>query len=249
MKKCTLTRFDTLDYSGTESLNSICSNLSFSGRQIRKIVMTSASAGQGKSFLTMQIMRNFARRGKRVVMVDTDLRRSFIIKRFGMKAEGEIKGLTHYLAGYCDVNDILFQTNIPGAYLIPAGRDVANPLPLIEAPQFAALLDKLAESFDVVLVDAPPIGLVIDAAEIAKYCDGAVFVVEYNVTRRRELLDAQRQMRQAGCPILGCIINKVSFDTFSAKRYYNKSYYSTHYESDYYSKSERPEATPQKRKK
>ena len=59
-----------------------------------------------------------------------------------------------------------------------------------------------------------------------------MFVVEYNVTRRRELLEAQRQMNQAGCPILGCIINKVSMDTYSAKKYYSKSYYSTHYEGD-----------------
>ena len=127
---------------------------------------------------------------------------------------------------------MLYQTNIPGAYVIPAGRDVSNPIPLIDAPQFGALLDQLAETFDVVLVDAPPIGVVIDAAEIAKHCDGTVFVVEYNVTRRRELLEAQRQMNQAGCPILGCIINKVSLDTYSAKKYYSKSYYSTHYEGD-----------------
>ena len=194
--------------------------------------MTSASAGQGKSFLTMQILRNYARRGKRVVLVDTDLRRSFFVRRFGFKTEGDIQGLTHYLAGYCDVNQVLYQTNIPGAYVIPAGRDVSNPIPLIDAPQFGALLDQLAETFDVVLVDAPPIGVVIDAAEIAKHCDGTVFVVEYNVTRRRELLEAQRQMNQAGCPILGCIINKVSLDTYSAKKYYSKSYYSTHYEGD-----------------
>lgn len=249
MRQATLTRLDSLDYSGTESLNTICSNLSFAGRQVKKIVLTSASAGQGKSFLTMQILRNFARRGKRAVLVDTDLRRSFLVKRFGFKTEGEVQGLTHYLAGYCDINAVLYQTNIPGAYIIPAGRDVANPLPLIDAPQFAALLDKLAESFDIVLVDAPPVGIVIDAAEIAKHCDGSVFVVEYNVTRRRELLDAQRQMRQAGCPILGCIINKVEFDSYSAKRYYNKSYYSAHYENEYLSHSEESSSSNKRKRK
>ena len=232
MRKAVLTRLDSLDYAGTESLNTICSNLSFSGHQIKKIILTSASAGQGKSFLTMQILRNFARRGKRAVLVDTDLRRSYFIKRFGFKTEGEVLGLTHYLAGFCDVNQVLYQTNIPGAYVIPAGRDVSNPIPLLDSPQFGALMDQLAESFDVVLVDAPPIGLVIDAAEVAKHCDGTVFVVEYNVTHRRELQEAQRQINQAGSPILGCIINKVSLDTYSAKKYYSKSYYSNHYEGD-----------------
>ena len=58
----------------------------------------------------------------------------------------------------------------------------------------------------------------VDAAEIAKRCDGAVLVVNYNATRRRELVEAKRQMEQSGCPIIGCIINKVTFDTLSAKK-------------------------------
>ena len=71
------------------------------------------------------------------------------------------------------------------------------------------------------------------AAEIAKACDGTVLVIEYNKTRRREIIDAQRQIAQSGCPVLGCIINKVTFDSLSAKKYYNKSYYS-HYNNEYY---------------
>lgn len=237
MRKATLNRVESLDYYGTESVNTICSNLSFVGTQIRKIVMTSCNAGEGKTSTSMRIMQNFARRGKRVVLVDTDLRRSFLVKRYGFRTEGEIQGLAHYLAGFCDIDSIIYQTNIPGAYIIPVGRETANPIPLIESPQFSRLLDTLAENFDLVIVDAPPVGLVIDAAEIAKYCDGAVFVVEYNSTRRRMLLNAQRQLRQSGCPILGCIINKVAFDTFSAKQYYNKSYYNAYYGGDAYQKS------------
>ena len=87
-----------------------------------------------------------------------------------------------------------------------------------------------------ILIDTPPIGLVVDAAEIAKRCDGSVLVVNYNTTRRCELIEAKHQMEQSGCPILGCILNKVTFDTLSAKKYYNRTYCDHYYGSGYYGK-------------
>ena len=233
MKQATITNLEEMDYSGTEALNTICSNLTFSGRDLKKIVMTSCTAGEGKSFLTIHIVQNLARRGKRVVLVDADLRRSFLIKRYGIETEGEWRGLAHYLAGYDDLDDVVYATNYENVYIVPTGRDVANPVQLIDSPHFTDMLNALARRFDYVIVDAPPVGLVIDAAEIAKVCDGTVFVIEYNKTRRREIIDAQRQIAQSGCPVLGCIINKVTFDSLSAKKYYNRSYYS-HYNNEYY---------------
>ena len=238
MKKATIVHIETMDYSGNEALNTICSNLTFAGRTFKKIVFTSCSAGEGKSYLTMQIAINLAKRGKRVVLVDADLRRSFMIKRNAIETSEEWVGLAHYLAGYSELNDILYSTNIADLYFVPIGRDVANPVPLLDSAYFSQLLDTLAANFDLVLVDAPPVGLVIDAAEIAQACDGVVFVIEYNKTRRREVRDAQKQMMQAECPILGCVINKVTFDSLSAKKYYNKSAYS-HYNSSYYRRSSR----------
>ena len=233
MKKARIHRLEKLEYAGAEALNTICSNLSFAGRNQKKIVFSSVSEHEGKSYMTMQIMRNLARRGKRVVLIDADLRMSATINRYGIEVEGEYVGLAHYLAGYCGMEDVLYETNLYGAYMVLEGRDVLNPIPLLNSKEFAQLLDALAREFDVVLVDAPPVGLVIDAAEIARYCDGAVLVCEYNHTRRRELAAARRQIEQAGCPLMGCIINKVTFDSISSKKYYNRSYYS-HYNSSYY---------------
>lgn len=237
MKQATIGRTDVLDYSGNEAMNAICSNLSFARRDVKKIVFTSCSASEGKTYLTMQIALNLVRRGKRVVFVDADMRRSYVIKRFSVETNGEWRGLAHYLAGYSDIEDVLYATNFSGLCIIPAGRDVANPLPLLDSHYFAELLDMLSERFDYVIVDAPPLGVVIDAAEIAQACDGAVFVVEYNKTRRKDLLAIRKQMEQTECPILGCVVNKVSFDSFSAKRYYNKSYYYGSYSKEYYSRT------------
>lgn len=236
MKKATFHRLVMPDYSGTESLNTICTNISFSGRDMKKIVFTSCAAGEGKSYMAMQVLQNLTRRGKRVVFVDADMRRSYLINRFGLTTDGEWQGLAHYLAGYCGIDDIIYETNFYGTCVIPVGRDVATPVPLLTSPYFSELLETLADQFDMILVDAPPVGLVVDAAEIARNCDGAVFVVEYNKTHRREMMEAKQQILQSGCPILGAILNKVTFDSLSAKKYYNKSYYS-HYNSEYYRRS------------
>jgi len=233
VKRASISNLEEMDYSGTEALNTICSNLIFAGRDVKKIVMTSCTAGEGKSFLTMHIAQNLARRGKSVVLVDADLRRSYLIKRYGMETDGEWRGLAHFLAGYDDLDDVVYATDLDNVYVIPTGRDVANPIQLLDTQHFEDMMNVLARRFDFVIVDAPPVGLVIDAAEIAKVCDGAVLVIEYNKTRRRDILDAQKQIAQAGCTVLGCIINKVTFDSLSAKKYYNRSYYS-HYNSEYY---------------
>lgn len=231
MRTATINQLGMMDYAGTEAMNTLCSNLSFAGHKLKKIIVTSCFAGEGKSFITFQIMRDFARRGKNVVIVDADLRRSAIVKRFDIRTTGEMKGLVHYLAGQSEMEEIIYRLNIPGAYLIPAGRDIANPLPLLDGEQFPALLDYLASSFDLVLIDSPPVGLVVDAAEMAKSCDGALLVLTYNQTRKRELREAQRQIDQSGCPILGCVLNQVTMDSISSKKYFSKSYYNK-YEPD-----------------
>ena len=183
--------------------------------------------------MTMHIAENMARRGRRVVLVDADMRRSFMVQRYKLELEGEGQGLAHFLAGQCDLNDVVYETDLYGMCLIPAGRDVVNPINLIDSSYFEQMLEALAQSFDLVIVDAPPIGMVIDAAEIAGFCDGSVLVLEYNHTRLREVAECKWQMEKSGTPVLGCIINKVNFNALSAKRYYNKSYYS-HYTKGYY---------------
>lgn len=233
MRRALITRMENLDYSGAEALNTICSNIAFSGKNLRKIVTTSCEASDGKSYLTMCIAQNFAKRGKRVVLVDADLRRSTIVKKLGLEVTGELCGLSHYLTGHNPMEDILYMTNMEGIYVIPAGHDVKNPVPLLDSEDFRNLLNALSQSFDMVFVDAPPVGLVIDAAEIAKACDGSVLILHYNKTRRRDILAAKKQLASTGCAILGCIINKVSFDSIASKKYYNRTYYS-HYSDGYY---------------
>ena len=212
----------TLDYSGAEAINTIASNLSFAGKNIRKIVITSCEANDGKSFVGIQTAVNMASRGKRVILVDADLRLSVLNSVYDITLSGGGQGLAHYLSGQCEMEQCVYETNIQNVYLLPIGTDVQAPLSLIATPDFANLMQTLGENFDMVIVDAPPVGMVIDAAEIAKSCDGSVLVLEYNKTRIRGLQDAYQQMVRTGTPVLGCVLNKVAMDRLSTKKYYYK---------------------------
>lgn len=225
MKRLTISRFPELSYACSEAINALCTNLSFSGADVRRVMVTSCQTHEGKSFVSMNTMRTMAELGKSVVLIDADLRRSAIQTNYGVQYEqGRGMGLTHYLAGMAGLEDVLYATDIEGAYMVPVGHEVFNSLPLLASSLFQELLDDLAKRADYVLVDAPPIGMVIDAAEIAKTCDGTLLVVSYDRVKRQELLEAKEQLEQSGTPILGTVLNMVKLDSYLNKKYYYKSY-------------------------
>ena len=239
MNQVELTRFPALDYACKEAMNTLCTNLTFVGGMRNRIMITSCNASEGKSFLSMNIMRTLAQLGHSVVLVDADLRRSQIKARYGLHfLDGEGYGMTHYLAGICGPEDVVYATDIPGSAIVPVGHEVINSLAMLNTPRLERLFKQLSSQFEFVIVDAPPVGVIIDAAEIAKYCDGTIFVVKYNSVSRKELLNARQQIERSGSVVLGAVLNEVSFDSLSSKKYYNKSYYS-HYNSDYYKPSKR----------
>lgn len=230
MNNLIIKHFPSPSYSVAEAVNTLCTNLSFSGENVKKIMITSCHAAEGKSFLSMNIMRTMAKFGKNVVLVDADLRRSMITTQYALQfSDAERKyGLAHYLAGKAEEGDVIYSTSIRGAYMVPVGRAVSNPLPLLNSQRFERLLDDLSQQADYVLVDAPPVGTVIDGAQIAKSCDGTLIVVNYNTVRRQELIDVKEQIEQTGCPILGAVLNMVEYDSYLNRKYNYKYYYSNY---------------------
>lgn len=270
LKNVTISRFPPLEYECNEALNTLCTNLSYCGDDIQTILFTSRYTREGKSSLTMYIMRTLASLGKRVVLVDTDLRRSVMAKRFRLKFDdGKIVGLTEYLAGVKKFNesddvtgvgdklnksvkitDIVYKTNVPNAYIVPAGRDAINSLQLLASARFGDLIERLRESFDVILVDSPPAGVIVDAVEVARYCDGAVIVVAHNRGRKQDISDVAASISQTGCRVLGAVLNGVNLDSFQNRKYYYRSgRYANYYRNDYYRSAPKREASVDKRKK
>lgn len=242
MNKLVFLKFKELSYAVSEALNTLCTNLTFMGNSKKVIAVTSCTAHEGKSYVTMNMMRTLAQLGHKVLLIDADLRRSMISVKYGVKIEkGNGEGLSHYLAEMCSLDEVTYETDIPGAYMIPVGHEVSNSLALLSTPRLEQMMKKLREEYEYILVDVPPVGAIIDAAEIAKHCDGTFFVVKYNAIGRKELQEAKRQMERAGSTILGAVLNNVELDSLSSKKYYNKTYY-THYDTEYYK-------PPQKKKK
>ena len=229
MNHIDITKFAPLDYAGQEAVNTLCTNISFFGSKMKRIMLTSTYMAEGKSFVSLNILRTMARYGKNVCLVDADLRRSYIASQYGLRFAGgqERYGLAHYLAEMAEESSVIYSTNIEGAYIVPAGREVSNPLPLLNSEGFAELLDHLAAMFDYVIVDAPPIGTVIDAAEIAKSCDGALIVVKQKEIKRQELIEVRSQLEQTGCAVLGAVLNMVEYDKYMDRKYYKSEY--SHY--------------------
>lgn len=224
MLKMEINRFGQLDYHAKEAINTLCTNLSLAGGDFKKLMLTSSHPEEGKSFVAMNLMRSFAELGLRVVLVDADIRASRLIGTYDISIEAEEgkkpMGLSAYLAGRCSLEDILGSTNIPNAWMVLAGKTVINSLSLFSTRRFDTLVNKLAENFDIVLVDAPPIGTIIDPARIAESCDGMLLVVQSGAVVVQELASVIRQIEKTRCPLLGTVLNK-----FDDKQYGNKYYY------------------------
>ena len=224
-----------LEFSYTEAMNSLATNLSFCGDHLHTLLITSRYAYEGKSFVSMNLMRTLASLGKRVVLLDADLRRSKMMSLYRIRFSTERNmGLAHYLAGMCEMQDIVYETNLPNAYLIPIGREVGSSLQLLSSKRLPELIERLRASFDMVLVDTPPAGMIVDALEIAKHCDGTLMVVRYNRGRKQDLVELVESINKTGCPVIGNVLNQVDFRSFTSRtHYYRSERYSSYYKRGY----------------
>jgi len=243
MKEVALKNLPELSYAANEAINTLCTNLTFSGENTKRIMLTSCHASEGKSFLSMHIVQTLAKLGKKVALVDCDLRKSVIARKFlSFEDNSSVKGVSHFLAGMVPQEEIVYVVKgTPNMFIVPCGRNVSNSLPLVSSPRLGELLDMLAKEMDYVIVDAPPVGVLIDAAKIATQCDGVLLVVTYNAVRKQELVDAKAQLEQSGCPILGTVLNQADFGDYLSRKYYNSKYYYSHY-NYYYSSSQKPDS-------
>ena len=227
MIKVNLEKLEELEYARNEAFKSLRTNLSFCGADIKKILLTSCTPNEGKSTVSFYLAKALAEDGKKVVFIDADLRKSVLIGRLGAKAENNktIKGLSHYLTGQASLEEVLCETNIPGLMMIFSGPVTPNPTELLGNKYMETIMEVLGVRADYVIVDAPPLGSVIDALILTKFCDGSVMVIENNRISYHLAQNVKKQLVQGACPVLGAILNKIDA---SSKGYYN-GYYKKYY--------------------
>ncbi len=216
-----------LPYELKEAFNSLKINLNFTAEDAKVIMITSTVAGEGKSFVSMHLMKVLTESGKRVCLIDTDMRRSAILSDYLVSSDRNIMGLSHYLSGQSNFADVLYRVeNIERAYLITSGAYVVDPTILLENNRFKLLMENIKNNFDYVIVDCAPIGLVADAKIISKHCSGALMVIKSNYINRNMAKSTARQIEESGCRLIGYILNQkqIRKDSYN-KRYYRYNHY------------------------
>lgn len=212
----------------TEALKTLRTNIQFCGSNIQVIMFTSAIPGEGKSRITFSEARSLAELGRRVLLIDADIRKSVLLDRYNVQQE--VGGLSEYLSGQKEIGEVLCSTNIPNLHIIFAGPYSPNPSELLAEPAFRELLDQMRNEYDYILIDTPPMAGMTDGAIVARECDGAILVIESGAVSRRIEKRVKDQLEKSGCRILGAVLNKV--DTKSSS-YYGKQYgkyYGKYYE-------------------
>ncbi len=238
-------------YRTKEAYKSLRTNIEFCGSDIKVISITSCTPNEGKSSVAMGLAEAFGEAGKRTLLIDADLRKSVLVSRY---RTGAVRlGLLHYLVGQNNIDDIMCKTDSSNLFIAFSGPVPPNPSELMGGERFSSFISSARKTFDVIIVDTPPLGSVIDAAVVATKCDGTVLVVENNAISYRFAQNVKDQLDRSGCRILGAVLNKVDMTAKGQYghygRYYGKYYgkYYGNYGSALQSENHKPEKVDDKK--
>lgn len=173
----------------------------------RVVIVTSTVPGEGKTTVAINLAQALGQL-KRVLLVDADMRRPSIGKNLG----GDVlnsNGLVEFLAGEAPLQECIQPTANPNVSVLPAGKRLNSPLELISSQRFADTINLLKESFDVVLIDCPPIKPVSDSLVISRYANAVLYVVKADGAPHQLIGAAIGSLRDVGAPLLGVVLNQM----------------------------------------
>lgn len=190
-----------------EYYNALCTNIQLSGDKLKVISVTSVNPGEGKTTTSINIAWSFARAGYKTLLIDGDTRNSVMLGVF--KSREKITGLTEFLSGTADLSHGLCDTNIENLFVVQSGSVSPNPTALLQSKNFNDMIETLRKYFDYIIIDTPPIGIVIDAAIITQKCDASILVTATGEANKRDIQKAKQQLKQTGKLFLGVVLNKL----------------------------------------
>ena len=192
MKKIEIVQ-NELSYEVEEEIKTLRTNLLFCGDDKKVVVITSSFQGEGKTNTAVELAKSLAAMQKKVLLVDADLRKSVLISRLNA---GTVEyGLSHFLSGQCSLSDAVLSTNIQRLHIMFSGPSVKNAAELLTNERFEKMLESFREIYDYIIIDSAPLGMVIDAAIVAKQCDGAIMVIE---SEKSEISSCTRSQTKIG---------------------------------------------------
>ena len=192
-----------------EAIKRLRTNVIFSGADVRTVGLTSCNESEGKSTVALNLAASLAQTGRHVLLLDTDLRKSVLIR--GITHDSHIYGLGHYLSGIKRAEEIIYGTDIDNFNIIFAGARVPNPAELLGSSRFNSFVQALRERYDYVIVDTPPIGRVVDCAVMSSVLDGILLIINAQNNSFKLVKSVKSRLEQAGGKLIGAVLNKVDF--------------------------------------
>lgn len=220
------TLHENLEFTAREQYKLLRANLSFTlpvtdGCSI--IGVTSSMRGEGKSTTAINLSYVLAENGKRVLLIDADLRIPSIAKKMDISGS---PGLTNLLMDYDTHQMSLVKSELlDNWYILPAGDLPPNPSELLGSSRMESILQALSQRYDYIIVDLPPVNLVSDALAISSFISGMIVVVREDYTEKNELKNCFRLLNLSNVNVLGCVLNESKNGKGSYSKYRYRKYY------------------------
>lgn len=211
-----------LNDAAEEAYKVLRANIQFyqSNEKIQTLSILSYRPGEGKSTTSIYLGISMAKSGLKVLYVDADLRKPLAYKF--LPSNNSI-GLSNYLMKQSNLEGITNTSNIKNFHFINSGFNIPNPWELITPNHFEAFFTEAKPLYDMIIIDTPPLGSVIDGAIIAKQTDGTIIIMESNSIRRRDASMMKEQLLKANANIIGVVLNKINRSDY--KEYYRSYNY------------------------
>ena len=209
MKELQIPPMPKISFAMSEAFSRLRVNLGFSGGNPKVVMITSSVPGEGKSFVARQLWKQIADVGEKVLLIDCALQSAKVDT-----------GLVQYLAGKAELEDVLYQTDLPNAYILPAGNCAENPAALFSGARFRQMIEGCREKFDCVLLDTRALSNFADVLNVATYCDGTLLVVRSASTSCKKVDNAVELLKRTGTPLLGIVQNRADMKSRRTRHCY-----------------------------
>ena len=203
-----------------EIFRTLRTNLQFMNtkNELKSILITSTVPGEGKTWIASNLAVTFALAGKRVLIIDADMRKGRIANVFKARTT---PGFSNFLSGISadgvvekeNILNIIQATEVENLFVVTAGNTPPNPSELLEEDKLDKMMEQLNKRFDIIIFDGTPSMLVTDATIISRIVDTTIIVAAYNLTKKEDLTRVKRNIENVGGKIAGVVLNKIPTKT------------------------------------
>lgn len=192
------------DSAMNESYKTLRTNLLYTS-DLKVISLTSTVANEGKTTTAYYLAKSYAELGKKVLLMDCDLRKGSLKKFFTVKTR--VSGISEYVSGQS--KDFIYQTDVDGLFVVLSGKKPPNPTELLSNSSFEKMLEALKEEFDLIIIDTPPMGIGADATIIGRNVDGVLMVVRNNFVNKKSVKKVKDDLVRTGSKVIGVVLNRI----------------------------------------